>query len=101
MRAPYVDAPRPDLILLDPNMPRIDGRQVLKEIKTDHSLKAVPVVVFTTSAAADDVVNSYGAHANAYVTKPIDLDQFDRALAEIRSFWGRTVTLPRTAEDGP
>jgi len=91
---PYTDAPRPDLIMLDLNMPRVDGRQVLSEIKADDRLKAIPVVVFTTSAAADDIVTSYGAHANAYVTKPIDLDDFERTLTEIRGFWGRTVTLP-------
>jgi CheY-like chemotaxis protein len=98
--APYPDAPRPDLILLDLNMPRVDGRQVLAEIKADERLRAIPVVVFTTSAAADDVVTSYGAHANAYVTKPIDLDDFERALAEIRGFWGRTVTLPHDPPTG-
>jgi CheY-like chemotaxis protein len=98
--APYPDAPRPDLILLDLNMPRVDGRQVLAEIKADDDLKAIPVVVFTTSAAADDVVTSYGSHANAYVTKPIDLDDFERALAEIRGFWGRTVTLPHDPPTG-
>jgi CheY-like chemotaxis protein len=98
--APYPDAPRPDLILLDLNMPRVDGRQVLAEIKADDGLKAIPVVVFTTSAATDDVVTSYGAHANAYVTKPIDLDDFERAIAEIRGFWGRTVTLPHDPPTG-
>jgi CheY-like chemotaxis protein len=98
---PYTDAPRPDLILLDLNMPRVDGRQALSEIKADDGLKAIPVVVFTTSAAVDDVVNSYAAHANAYVTKPIDLDEFERALAGIRGFWGRTVTLPHVDIDDP
>ena len=92
----YADAPRPDLILLDLNMPRVDGRQVLTAIKADEKLEAIPVVVFTTSAAPADVSSSYGAHANAYVTKPIDLDDFERALSQIREFWGHTVTLPRT-----
>ncbi|MEV8510197.1 response regulator [Actinoplanes sp. NPDC051475] len=90
----YADVPRPDLILLDLNMPRVDGRQVLAAIKADEKLKAIPVVVFTTSAAPADVSSSYGAHANAYITKPIDLDQFDRVVAQIRSFYGHTVTLP-------
>ena len=93
--APYTDAPRPDLILLDLNMPRVDGRQVLTAIKADEQLKAIPVVVFTTSANPADIVSSYGAHANAYVTKPIDLDEFDRAVAQIRNFYGHTVILPR------
>ena len=88
----YADAPRPDLILLDLNMPRVDGRQALSMIKTDEQLKAIPVVVFTTSATPTDIVASYGA--NAHVTKPIDLDEFDRAVAQIRTFYGRTVTLP-------
>jgi CheY-like chemotaxis protein len=93
--AAYADAPRPDLILLDLNMPRVDGRQVLAAIKSDEQLKAIPVVVFTTSANPADIVSSYGAHANAYVTKPIDLDEFDRAVAQIRNFYGHTVTLPQ------
>jgi CheY-like chemotaxis protein len=91
---PYRDAPRPDLILLDLNMPRVDGRQVLTEVKADGDLKAIPVIVFTTSATDSDISSSYSAHANAYVTKPIDLDEFDRVLAEIRNFYGHTVTLP-------
>jgi CheY-like chemotaxis protein len=95
----YADVPRPDLILLDLNMPRIDGRQVLAQIKDDPRLMAIPVVVFTTSATPDDVVHSYSAHANAYVTKPLDLDEFERALAQIRSFFGRTATLPRRIPD--
>jgi two-component system response regulator len=90
----YADAPRPDLILLDLNMPRVDGRQVLGHIKTDDDLKGIPVVVFTTSSTDSDVVSSYGAYANAYVTKPIDLEEFERALSEIRDFWGHTATLP-------
>ncbi|GAA3301937.1 response regulator [Dactylosporangium vinaceum] len=92
--APYADAQRPDLILLDLNMPRIDGRQVLAEVKRDEQLKTIPVIVFTTSAAVTDILDSYGAHANAYITKPIDLDQFDRTITEIRRFYGTAVTLP-------
>ena len=95
--AAYADAPRPDLILLDLNMPRVDGRQVLGHIKADEDLKGIPVVVFTTSSTDTDINSSYGAHANAYVTKPIDLDDFERALSQIREFWGHTVTLPRAA----
>ncbi|GIF47456.1 response regulator receiver domain-containing protein [Asanoa ferruginea] len=93
--APFDDAPRPDLILLDLNMPRVDGREVLSQIKADDDLKAIPAIVFTTSAAAGDVLASYAAHANAYVTKPIDLDDFDRIVAEIRHFYGHVALLPR------
>ncbi|MEV4537888.1 response regulator [Asanoa sp. NPDC049518] len=93
----YADAPRPDLILLDLNMPRVDGRQVLEQIKQDEDLRSIPAIVFTTSAATPDIVSSYRSHANAYVTKPIDLDEFDRVVAEIRDFFGRTASLPRTA----
>ncbi|GIE28682.1 two-component system response regulator [Actinoplanes italicus] len=96
---PYTEVPRPDLILLDLNMPRLDGRQVLATIKADEQLKAIPVVVFTTSSTPADVLASYGAHANAYVTKPLDLDDFDRVLTQIRGFYGRTVTLPRPGTD--
>ena len=96
---PYGDAPRPDLILLDLNMPRVDGRQVLAEVKADDDLKAIPVVVLTTSAADTDIAASYTAHANAYVTKPVDLDDFDRVVSEIRNFYGRTVALPGRGAD--
>jgi CheY-like chemotaxis protein len=100
-QAPYAEAPRPDLILLDLNMPRLDGRQVLASIKADEQLKAIPVVVFTTSSTPSDVLSSYGAHANAYVTKPLDLDDFDRVLTQIRGFYGQTVTLPRPGDSSP
>lgn len=96
---PYSDAPRPDLILLDLNMPRVDGRQVLAEIKHDGLLQAIPVVVFTSSSTPADIRDSYSAHANAYITKPIDLDDFDRVVAEVRNFYGHTVVLPRRASD--
>ncbi len=95
----FADAPRPDLILLDLNMPRVDGRQVLEQIKQDEDLRSIPAVVFTTSGAGPDVVSSYRAHANAYVTKPIDLDDFDRVVAEIRNFFGHTASLPRRGPD--
>ena len=91
---PYQDVPRPDLILLDLTMPRVDGRQVLTEVKSDAALTVIPVIVFTTSATDTDVLDSYGLHANAYVTKPIDLDDFDRVLGHVRSFYGSVVTLP-------
>ena len=93
----YQDAPRPDLFLLDLNMPRVDGRQVLNEIKADDDLKAIPVIVFTTSATTSDIASSYHARANAYVTKPMDLDEFDRVLAKIRDFYGHLVRLPPRA----
>jgi two-component system response regulator len=95
--APYADAPRPDLILLDLNMPRVDGRQTLAHIKSDDDLKSIPTIVFTTSAAENDVASSYDAQANAYVTKPINLDDYERVVSEIRNFFGHTVALPRRA----
>lgn len=79
----YVDAPRPDLILLDLNLPKYDGRQVLEKIKADPELSHIPVVVLTTSAAEEDILRSYKLHANAYVTKPVDLDQFIAAIRQI------------------
>ena len=97
--APHTDAPRPDLILLDLNMPRVDGRQALAEIKADDDLKSIPTIVFTTSAADSDVVASYDAQANAYVTKPINIDDYERIVMEIRNFFGHTVALPRRAPD--
>ncbi|MEU4593282.1 response regulator [Micromonospora aurantiaca (nom. illeg.)] len=90
----YADAPRPELILLDLNMPRLNGREVLAKIKVDPGLKAIPVVVFTTSAIDVDVLASYSAHANAYVAKPVDLDDFERAVERIHRFYGGTATLP-------
>jgi CheY-like chemotaxis protein len=96
---PYHEAPRPDLILLDLNLPRVDGRQVLHEIKTDDGLKPIPTIVFTTSSSMDDISSSYTAHANAYVTKPIDLDAYERVVTEIRSFFGHTASLPRHVSD--
>jgi len=98
--APYEDAPRPDLILLDLNMPRVDGRQALIMIKTDDRFKSIPTIVFTTSAADSDVTSSYAAQANAYVTKPINLDDYERVIIEIRNFYGHSVTLPRRSSDG-
>jgi CheY-like chemotaxis protein len=90
----YAAAPRPDLILLDLNLPRVDGRQVLGEIKKDPILQSIPVVVMTSSAAEEDIARSYALHANSYVTKPLDLDQFLKVVASIKHFWLSIVTLP-------
>ncbi|MDF1499646.1 MAG: response regulator [Anaerolineales bacterium] len=84
---PYTEAVLPDLILLDLNMPRMDGREVLAEIKQDDGLKAIPVVVLTTSQAEEDVLESYNLYANCYITKPIDLDQFTKVVQAIDHFW--------------
>lgn len=92
----YADAPRPDLILLDLNLPKYDGRQVLEKIKADSELAHIPVVVLTTSAAEEDILRSYKLHANAYVTKPVDLDQFVAAIKQIDEFFVQVVRLPRT-----
>jgi CheY-like chemotaxis protein len=91
---PYADAPRPDLVLLDLNMPRMSGRDVLAAVKADEGLKTIPVVVFSTSAVPADVVDSYGSHANAYVTKPIDLEAFEQVITQIHGFYGDLVTRP-------
>ncbi|KQY37383.1 MULTISPECIES: response regulator [Nocardia] len=97
----YVDAPRPDLILLDLNLPKYDGRQVLEKIKADPELSHIPVVVLTTSAAEEDILRSYKLHANAYVTKPVDLDQFIAAIRQIDEFFVQVVRLPRVREPRP
>ena len=91
----YADAPRPDLILLDLNLPKKDGRAVLAEVKADPALMRIPVVVLTTSSAEEDVLKAYDLHANAYVTKPVDLSQFMKIVALIDEFWISVVTLPR------
>ncbi len=93
-RGEYRDAPRPDLILLDLNLPKYDGRQLLEKIKSDPDLSCIPVVVLTTSAAEEDIVRSYELHANAYVTKPVDLDQFISAVRQIEGFFLQVVRLP-------
>ncbi|HJV36448.1 response regulator [Geomonas sp.] len=90
----YANAPRPDLILLDLNLPRKDGREVLAEIKADQALKRIPVVILTTSRAEEDVLRSYNLHANCYITKPIDLNQFLRVVRSIEDFWLSIVVLP-------
>jgi two-component system, chemotaxis family, response regulator Rcp1 len=90
----HADAPRPGLILLDLNLPKKDGREVLKEIKDDESLRRIPVVVLTTSKAEEDIIRTYNLHANAYVTKPVDLAQFLKVIRSIEQFWLAVVTLP-------
>ncbi len=90
----YVDSPRPDLILLDLNMPKKDGREVLAEIKSDDNLKQIPVVILTVSEAEEDILKSYNLHANCYITKPIDLNQFMRVVKAIKEFWLTIVKLP-------
>jgi CheY-like chemotaxis protein len=94
----YADAPRPDLILLDLNLPRRDGREVLAEVKADVNLRHIPVIVLTTSQADEDVLRSYQLHANAYVTKPVDFDGFIEAIRQIDHFFVTVVQLP-TGED--
>ena len=90
----YADSPRPDLILLDLNLPRKDGRQVLKEIKADDSLKRIPVVVLTTSKSEEDVLRAYALHANCYITKPVDFNRFMEVVKSIENFWLTVVRLP-------
>nr|WP_198429270.1 response regulator [Nocardia bovistercoris] len=93
-QGPHAEAPRPDLILLDLNLPKYDGRQVLEKIKSDPDLAHIPVVVLTTSSAEEDILRSYKLHANAYVTKPVDLDQFIAAIKQIDDFFVQVVRLP-------
>jgi CheY-like chemotaxis protein len=89
-----IRAPRPDLILLDLNLPRMDGREVLAQVKADNSLKTIPVIILTTSEAEADVVQSYQLHANCYLTKPVQLDAFECLVKSINDFWLGEVTLP-------
>lgn len=97
----YEKAHRPDLILLDLNLPRKDGRAVLKEIKGDPSLRRIPVVVLTTSRSEDDIVKSYDMHANCYITKPVELSQFIEVVRSIEDFWLGVVKLPSICGEGP
>ena len=90
----HAGAPTPDLILLDLNLPRMDGREVLAELKADDALRKIPVVVLTTSEAEEDVVRSYSLHANAYVTKPVDFDRFIDVVRQIDDFFVSVVRLP-------
>ena len=90
----YADVVRPDVILLDLNLPRMDGYQVLAEIKNDEDLKRIPVVVLTTSASDEDILRTYNLHANCYITKPVDLSQFIDVVRSVESFWLSIVKLP-------
>ncbi len=94
-RGAHEGAPTPDLVLLDLNLPKYDGRQLLETIKSDPDLKHIPVVVLTTSSAEEDILRSYKLHANAYVTKPVDLDQFMNAVRQIDEFFVQVVRLPQ------
>jgi two-component system, chemotaxis family, response regulator Rcp1 len=96
----YADAPRPDLILLDLNLPKKDGRDVLKEIKESDALKSIPVVILTTSASQVDVERSYKLHANCYITKPVDLQGFIKVVQSIDNFWLSVVKLPGDSGGG-
>ncbi len=90
----YADAPVPDLILLDLNLPRLDGREALRLIKGDKKLRRIPVVVLTTSTADEDILNTYDLHANCYITKPVDFDQFIKVVRTVEDFWFTIVRLP-------
>ncbi len=90
----YREAKKPDIILLDLNLPKKDGREVLAEIKTDPNLKRIPVVILTSSSAETDIIKSYDLHANAYVQKPLNLDQFTKIVKSIEDFWFTVVKLP-------
>lgn len=95
--SPFANAPRPDIVLLDLNLPRKDGREVLAEIKNDRGLAAIPVVVLTTSKAESDVLKAYDHHANCYVVKPVDFDKFAEVIRGMEQFWFAVVTLPPKA----
>ncbi|MFA4901125.1 MAG: response regulator [Desulfobaccales bacterium] len=93
-QGPYAEAPRPDLVLLDLNLPKKNGREVLAEIKEDPELRRIPVVILTVSQAEQDILKSYNLHANCYITKPVDLDQFLEVVKSIENFWLTVVMLP-------
>jgi two-component system, chemotaxis family, response regulator Rcp1 len=93
-RGKYADAPRPDLILLDLNMPRMNGQEVLAVIKADDDLKHIPVVILTTSRSEEDVSKAYGLHANCFISKPVDFDEFTKVMQTIQDFWFSVATLP-------
>jgi CheY-like chemotaxis protein len=90
----YAAAPRPDLILLDLNMPRMDGREVLKQLKSDDNFRRIPVVIITSSQAEEDILKAYDLQANCYVTKPVDLEQFMKVIRSVEEFWLTVVKLP-------
>jgi len=92
---PFDAAPRPDLVLLDLNLPRKDGHKVLEEIKADPGLRRIPVIILTTSTAEADIHRCYDRHANCYIAKPVDFDEFERVIREIDTFWFNCVTLSR------
>ena len=94
-RGEFSDAPNPDLVLLDLNLPRKDGREVLAEIKEDPKLRRIPVVVLTTSKAEEDIIKSYDLHANSYISKPVDIDQFIKVIRTFEDFWLDIVKLPK------
>lgn len=96
----YSDAPRPDLILLDLNLPKMDGREVLARIKQDDKLKGIPTVILTTSDAEADIINSYQLHANCYLTKPVQLDAFERLMHSVSDFWLTKVVMPMRGGSG-
>ena len=91
----FANAPTPDIMFLDLNLPRMDGREVLAEVKGDDQLKHLPIVILTTSGAEQDILRSYRLHANCYVTKPVDLEQFIKIVQSIEEFWFTVVKLPR------
>jgi chemotaxis family two-component system response regulator Rcp1 len=95
----FAKAPRPDVILLDLNLPKKDGREVLAEIKADPSLRRIPVVVLTTSRAEEDVIRAYDLHANCYITKPVDFKQFLEVVQSVEDFWLTVVKLPSNGSD--
>jgi len=92
----YATAPRPDIVLLDLNLPKKDGREVLAEVKADPDLRRIPVVILTTSKAEEDILKTYDLHANCFVTKPVDFDQFIKVIRSIEGFWLTIVQLPGT-----
>lgn len=94
----YSEAPTPDLVLLDLNLPLKDGREVLADVKADPHLRSIPVVVLTTSQAEEDVLRAYGLHANCYITKPVDFESFVNVVRSIQQFWFSIVTLPKHPE---
>jgi CheY-like chemotaxis protein len=94
-RGPFADAPRPDMVLLDLNLPKKDGREVLAVIKSDHDLKRIPVVVLTTSKEEEDVLRAYNLAANCYVTKPVEFEEFMKVIRAIEDFWLTIVALPQ------
>ena len=93
-QGPFRQAPRPDLILLDLNLPRKDGREVLADIKSDPNLRRIPVVILTTSKSEEDIIKSYDLHANCYITKPVDMERFITVVKSIEDFWFTVVKLP-------